>query len=323
MERYISSGECSVSFLLRYFDTQTHSPVASGLLRSPRRNPPAGPSTTPLPPSSIPLSTNTYKSSRDDAALDFVQYQATPTKRRSSLDSPAKSLKLFESQTTLSPTWSQPRSFERWRLRDFLDGQRAFGSGKAGLEAEAEGREPGGESEELENAPAMASSVTEAESQDMVPWLLENNPGTTYGGKAPPRSSPPKPSKPGPDSVKNDGNENGSGSRVEQVGIIEIDDTPPPSQNSQKSDDSADRHIEDVGMIPPVGNTQSSLTESDSQSAGSGRGQSQEESHPGGLDESDLVFSQPTLDPLRAFLDIFEGGSSIPQDSQSVIDIDD
>lgn len=73
-------------------------------------------------------------------------------------------MKLLDSQTTLSPTRSQTRSFERWKLKDILDRQRAFGDGKAGLEAEAEGGEPcgssgtdGEESQELEKTAVMAS----------------------------------------------------------------------------------------------------------------------------------------------------------------------
>ena len=318
-----------------------HSPIV-GLLHFPKRNSPTRgkddrPSTSPLPPSSLPPPASTHGSSRDDIALDFVQYQTTPTKRRSSLDSsPRKELKLFESQMTLSPTWSQPRSFERWRLRDLLDSQRAFGDGKAGLEAEAEGHEPGGgtgtdgeESEESEKAAMMASSITEAESQDFTEWFLRTHPELKYAGKAPPYksgSSSLRSSKSGSDSTKNknDGNENGSGSRVEQVGIIVIDDTPPTSQNSKKSDNSdfIKNRIENVGMVSPV----SSLTESDSQiSAGLKKAQDDGESQDvSGLGESALAFSQPTLDPLMAFLDIFDGGSSVPQDSQSpVIDIDD
>jgi len=186
------------------------------------------------------MSTDPNMSGHDDAALDFVQYQTTPTKRRTSLDSPRKSINLFESQVTLSPTWSQPRSFEKWRLGDLLhESQRGFGDGKAGLEAEAEGREPGGsgsgrtdgeESEELEKEAMMASSMTEAESQDLAEWFSRVHPELKYGGKAPQyksgASSHGSSSKSGPDSAKN-----GSGSRVEQVGVIVIDDTPLTSQN--------------------------------------------------------------------------------------------
>lgn len=240
---------------------------------------------------------------------------------------------MFESQATHSPTWSQPRSFEKWRLRDILDSQRAFSGGKAGLEAEAEGREPGEalradeeDSEELEKAAMMASSVTEAESQDLAELFLRTHPEFKFGGKAPPwksNSSSLRSSKSGSDSAKNR-NENGSGSRVEQVGTIVIDDTPPPSQNSKKSDnpDPVMNRIESVGMVSPVKNP-SSLTESDSQSGGSRKGQGHDESQGGSLGESALAFSQPSMDPLMAFLDIFERPSSLPQDSQSVIDIDD
>ena len=172
------------------------------------------------------MSTGLHRSSRDDIALDFVQYQPTPTKRRSSMDSPIKDLKFFESQTTLSPTWSQPRSFERWRLRDLLESQRAFGSGKAGLEAEAEGREPGEglgtmdgeESDELEKAAMMASSITEAESQDVTELLLRANPELKFGGKAPPyKPSSSSSNKSGSCSAKNNVNENGSRSQAERV----------------------------------------------------------------------------------------------------------
>ena len=319
---------------------RTHSPVTGFL--SPKRNSSirrsdAGPSTSPLPPSSIPPSTDpSDRSGRDDTALDFVQYQTTPTKRRSSIDSPTKEIKLFDSQVTHSPTWSQPRSFERWRLRDFLDSQRAFGDGKAGLEAEAEGREPGEgsgtngeeseESEELQRAAMMASSVTEADSQDLIEWFSRVRPELKFAGKAPQSKSSNsslRSNKSGPDSAKDNANGNGSGSRIDQVGTIVIDDTPPPSQNSKKSDnaDPITNRIENVGMVSPV-KTASSLTESDSQSGGSRQTQGNVESQ-GGIPESALIFSQPTLDPLMAFLDIFEGASSMPQDSQSVIDISD
>ena len=234
---------------------------------------------------------------------------------------------------THSPTWSQPRSFERWRLRDLLESQRAFSDGKAGLEAEAEGREPGeglkadgGESEELERAAMMASSVTEAESQDLLEWLTRAHPELKYAGKAPTSKSSNsslRSNKSGSDSVKHNANGNGSGSRVDQVGAIVIDDTPPPSQNPKKSDnpDHITNRIENVGMVSLVG-TQSSRTESDSQSEGSKKAQGPDESQPG-INESALIFSQPSLDPLAAFLDMFEGASSMPRDSQSVIEIDD
>jgi hypothetical protein len=309
------------------------------LLYSPKRNSPTrhnddGPSTSPLPPSSLPPSTDPNRSSRGDVALDFVQYQTTPTKRKSAIDSPKKDLKFFESQTTHSPTWSQPRSFERWRLRD-LDSQRAFGDGKAGLEAEAEGREPGEglkttdgeESEELEKAAMMASSITQSESQDLTEWILRVHPELKFGGKAPPYKSSPSSlgsSKSDSESAKPNGNESGSGSRVERVEIINIEDTPPSSQNSKKSGhpDPITSRIENVGMMPPV-KAPSSLTESESQSGSPRKAQDGDESQDGSLGESALAFSQPTLDPLMAFLDIFEGGDSMSRDSQSVIDIDD
>jgi hypothetical protein len=114
----------------------------------------------------------------EDIVLDFVQDQPTPTKHRILFKSPRKGLKFFDSQTTLSPMWSQPRSFERWRIRDLLDSHHAFGDGKVGLEVEAGGRELGEglratdseeESEELAKAAEMmASSTTEAESQDLA-----------------------------------------------------------------------------------------------------------------------------------------------------------
>lgn len=311
---------------------------ATGLLCSPQRNAPArrsddGPSTSPLPPSSIPPPTDLPRSSRDDTALDFVQYQTTPTKRRSSLDSPTKELKLFDSQTTHSPPWSRLRSFERWRVRDLLDSQRAFSNGKAGLEAEAEGREPGeglkadgGESEELERAVMMASSMTEPESQDLLERLTREHPELKYAGKAPPSKSSNsslRSKKSGSDSAKDNANGDGSRSRVGQVGVIVIDDTPPPSQNLKKSDnpDPITNRIENVGMVSSV-RTQSSRTESDSQSEGSRKAQDQDESQ-SGINESALIFSEPSPDPLAGFLDIFEGASSMIQDSQSVIDIDD
>lgn len=248
------------------------------------------------------------------------------------MDSPRKDdIKLFESQTTLSPTWSQPRSFERWRFRDLGETQRGLGDGKAGLEAEAEGREPGdgletggGESEESEKAAAMmASSMTEAESQDIVEWFSKHRPELKWAGKAPQyksSSSSLKSNMSGPDSAKNDANEKGSGNRIDQVGIIVIDDTPPSSQNSKKSDpDPITNRIDNVGMVPPV-RAPGSLTESESQSGGSRKAADESQGGPG---ESALIFSEPTPDPLRGFLDIFEGASSIPQDSQSVIDISD
>jgi hypothetical protein len=288
---------------------------------SPTRHNDDGPLTSPLLPSSLLSSTNPNRSSRGDidAALDFVQYQTTPTTRKSSIDSPGRDLKFFESQTTLSPTWSQPRSFERWRLQDLLDSQHAFGDGKAGLEAEAEGCEPGEglkttdgeESEELEKAAMMASSITQAESQDLTEWFLRVHPELKFGGKAPPYKSSPSSlgsSKSDSDSAKPNGNESGSGSRVEQVEIITIEDTPPSSQNSKKSGhpDLITSCIENMGMMSPV-KAPSSLTESGSQSGSPRKAQHGDESQGGSLGESALAFSQPTLDPLMAFLDIFEG----------------
>lgn len=235
-------------------------------------------------------------------------------------------MKLFESQATLSPVWSQPRSFERWRLRDILDESQCVpGNGKAGLEAEAEGREPGEslrtdgeESGELERAAMMASSITEAESQDLAEWFSRVHPELKFGGKAPQFKPDTSSSTSGPDSSKSNQNENGPGNRVEQVGIIVIDDTPPSSQNSKKPDPIANR-IDNVGMVPSA-ETPSSITKSESQSGGSRKVGDESQ---GGVGESALVFSQLTPDPLRAFLDMFEGASSMPRDSQSVIDIDD
>ena len=61
-------------------------------------------------------------------------------------------------------------------------------------------------------------------------------------------------------------------------------------------------------MISPV-KSQNSLPESDSQSGGSRRAGNRSESQGSGINESALIFSQPSLDPLMAFLDIFEGGA--------------
>jgi hypothetical protein len=313
----------------------SRAPAFSSPSNSPTRHNDDDPLTSPLLPSSLLPSTDPNRSSRGDAALDFVQYQATPTTRKYSIDSPNKDFKFFESQTTLSPAWSQPRSFERWRLRDLLDSQHAFGDGKAGLEAEAEGREPGEglkttdgeESEELENAATMASSITQAESQDLTEWFLRVHPELKFGGKAPPYKSSPsslRSSKSDSDSAKPNGNESGSGSRVEQVEIINIEDTPPSSQNSKKSGhpDPITSRIENMGMMSPV-KAPSSLTESESQSGSPRKAQDGDESQGGSLGESALAFSQPTLDPLMVFLDMFEGGDSVPRDSQSVINVDD
>ena len=95
---------------------------------------------------------------------------------------------LFESQVTLS----EPRSFGRWRFGDILDSQHVFGDGKAGLEAEAEGHEPGGsldadgeESQELEEVATMASSMTQPESQDFAEWIMKAHPELRFAGKAP------------------------------------------------------------------------------------------------------------------------------------------
>ena len=168
----------------------------AGLLRTPKNSPTrcndGSPSTTALHPS-ILLSTDPFRSHGHATALDFVEYKATPTKRWTSFDSPSKGLELFETQT-LSPPWSQPRSFERRRLRDHLDSQHPCASGRAGLEAEAEGHEPGEglRPDELENLEDIderetvtASSVTEADSQDMVEALLKKYPECRYAGDAP------------------------------------------------------------------------------------------------------------------------------------------
>ena len=227
-----------------------HRPTAALLFPfergSPTRCDDDDPSTSQLPPSSIPLSTHPQRASHYDPALDFVQYQPTPTKRKSSFDSPREKMMLFESQATLSPAWSEPRSFEEWRFRDVLDSQYAFGGGKAGLEAEAEGHEPGGsldadgeESQELEETAMMASSMTQPESQDFAEWIMKAHPELRFVGKAP----------------------------------------------SCKSGNSSPTREHD-------------------------------ESQSGGLGESALISSQPSLEPLHAFLDIFGGASSLPQDSQ-------
>ena len=234
---------------------------------------------------------------------------------------------LFESQATLSPTWSEPRSFERWRFRDILDIHHAFGDGKAGLEAEAEGCEPGGslgtdgeESQELEQATMVASSMTQPESQDLAEWIMKAHPELKFVGKAPQyklSNSSLSSNKLGSNLSRNKSNGSGSGSRVEQAGIIVIDDTPPQSQDSKKlgNSDPITNGIENVEMVSPV-KTPCSLTKLDSQSGNLRKTQDQNESQSGGLGESALIFSQPSLDPLHAFLDIFEGASSLPEDSQ-------
>ena len=171
---------------------------SAGLLylqnNSPIRRNKYKPSTGSLPPSLIHPSTDPHRSSLIDAALAFVQYQPTPVKPRALGDSPKTNLKFFESPTTYSPTWSQVRSFERWRLRDLS--QHTFEDGRAGLEAEAEGYEPGealgtinrGELQEFDkSAPSTtAGSITEEESQDVTEWLLRIHPELKFGGKAPP-----------------------------------------------------------------------------------------------------------------------------------------
>lgn len=251
---------------------------------------------SPSPPSISP-SRHPHMPGRFDPALDFVQYKATPIKHRSSLDSPTMEMKLFDSRAALSPTWSQPRSFERWSLRDFLNGQCAFGDGKAGLEAEAEGCEPGEDSETDEERPdglegvmTRASSVTEEESQEMAEWFSKVHPELRFVGKAPRYESGDPLSgsnKSGSDPAGN------SRSQAERVGIVAIE----------------------AGMASPV-KAPSSLTESDSQSGSLKKTQKRDESQNSGLGESALIFSQPSLDPLHAFLDIFERASSSPRDSQ-------
>lgn len=181
--------------------------------------------------------------------LDFVEYIPTPQKR-----TPPEDLKLFESPISLSPAWSQPRSFEQWRLRDLREERHAFGDGKAGLEAEAEGHEPGEglrtmdgkePKDEADKEATMASSITEPESRNVTEWLLEVHKELEIGGKGP----------------------------------------------------------------------HSSLAESGPQSGGSEIAYDRGESQGGGPSESPSTFSPPDLDPLAAFLDMFEGGSSTPQDS--------
>ena len=120
-----------------------------------------------------------------------------------------------------------------------------------GLEAEAEGREPGEsleeESERLEGAiQTTASSITEADSQDSESFL-RLHPGLTFFGRAQPCTS----------------------------------------------------------STPSLGPTRSKrVLEEDSQSQRSG------------LSESDLIFSPPTPDPLKAFLDMLERESSMLRDSE-------
>jgi hypothetical protein len=229
------------------------------------------------------------------------------------VDSPREDLEIFESQMTLSPTWSQPRSFERWRLRDLLDGPHAFGDGKAGLEAEAEGQEVceglrTTDWEESEDS-MVASSITEAESQDVTEWLLRVHPELKIGGKAPPYESSSSSRKSGSDSAKNNRNKRSSGSQAEQSEVIVADNTPPSGRNFKKSGrpDPIVNHVEKKGKMSPD-KTLNSLAESEPQSGGSGGAEDHGEIQDGGLSES--------LDPLTEFLDIFEGGSSMqPQDS--------
>ena len=172
------------------------------------------------------------------------------------------------------------------------------------------------------------SSVTEADSQDLIEWFSRVRPELKFVGKAPQSKSSNsslRSNKSGPDSAKDNVNGDGSGSQINQVGTIIIDDTPPPSQSSKKSNNvdpiTNQPPIENMGLVSPV-KTASSLTESDSQSGGLRRAQDSAESQ-GGVLESSLVFSQPKMDPLMAFLDIFEGASSMSQDSHSVINISD
>ena len=204
----------------------------------------------------------------------------------------------------LSPTWSQPRSLERWRFEDILDeGQHGFGDGKAGLEAEAEGHEPGGGER--------TSSMTEAESQDLAEWFLRIRPELRFGGQAPSYNSGAS-SRESSKSAKDDAIGNGT---------TIIDDTRSPTcQNSKGLDpDPTTNHTDNVRTIPHP-EVPGSLTESESQTGGSRK--LLEESQ-GGIGESGLIFSQPSRDPLGAFLDMFEAASSTPLDSQSVIDIGD
>ena len=115
--QHMSRGRYFVYLILEDSGAKrTSSPVARSL-HPPERGSPRNsnnPLTSSPSPSLISLSRHPHMSSQLNPALDFVQYKATPIKHRSSLDSPTTEMKLFNSQAALSPTWSQPRSFERW-----------------------------------------------------------------------------------------------------------------------------------------------------------------------------------------------------------------
>ena len=256
-----------------------------------------------------------------------------------------------------------------------MQSHRYFRDGKAGLEAEAEGREPGEElrasdGEESEKGARMASSVTEEDSQDMVNYLLRANPGLKYAGKAPPcRSGPssgesrsdfnsgksgrPDPAgleaeaeehEPGEELRASDGEESEKGVRmassVTEEGSQDMVDyllranpglkyagKAPPCRSSPSSGESrSDFDSKKSGRPDPIKNnikkgkaspvkTPRSLTESEPQSGGSGGTRDHGGSQGGSLSDSTLTFTQPTLGPLTAVLDMFEEGSSVPYGS--------
>ena len=165
MEKWLLEGESAIFPALKSSITQENNSPLAMPLYSPKRDSLAchnnnGSPTSPLPPSLLSATTeiDLHRAGWNDMGLDFVPYQATPPKHRSSID--LEDLELFESPTVLGLMWRQPaRSFGRPRLQDILDAQRAFGDGKVGLETEAEGYEPGewlrtmdGELEEMENS---------------------------------------------------------------------------------------------------------------------------------------------------------------------------
>jgi len=353
-------GECTIHPALKSLGTEGDPSPNAKLLRSPKGSSPARPDgdsilASPLRPSSLLLMAGPHKSGSHagfrEIALNFIQYQASPIKQRTSV-------KIL-------------------RLQDLLESRHAFGSGKEWLKAEADGREPGDElpmldgedSHELEEVTASASSesitepesedvlvrvmrenpelryagkappygsgeevtmrassesVTEPESEDVLVRVMRENPGLRYAGKAPPYVSGsclPGSSKSG--SFKASRVENGSVSQVKQVGIIITDGTPPASQSLDHTDPTTSS-VENLETVSPVG-TSSGLTKPETQSGSSAisktRDRSKSQSH--SLNESALTFSQPTIGPLVAFLDMLERGSSAPWESQPVIDIDD
>ena len=310
-------GECTIHPALKSLGTEGDPSPNAKLLRSPKGSSPARPDgdsilASPLRPSSLLLMAGPHKSGSHagfrEIALNFIQYQASPIKQRTSV-------KIL-------------------RLQDLLESRHAFGSGKEWLKAEADGREPGDElpmldgedSHELEEVTASASSesITEPESEDVLVRVMRENPGLRYAGKAPPYVSGsclPGSSKSG--SFKASRVENGSVSQVKQVGIIITDGTPPASQSLDHTDPTTSS-VENLETVSPVG-TSSGLTKPETQSGSSAisktRDRSKSQSH--SLNESALTFSQPTIGPLVAFLDMLERGSSAPWESQPVIDIDD